>query len=77
MILQKHYILARDLQPITKADLNKYKNKKWTIFNQFKYHSICCVWNWTMFQIGKNQNTIVPFFLRIIYASTLLVSLFV
>jgi hypothetical protein len=27
MILQKHYILARDLQPITKADLKKYKIK--------------------------------------------------
>jgi hypothetical protein len=31
-----YYIPARDLQSITKADLNKYKNNKWTIFNQFK-----------------------------------------
>ncbi|CAF1234572.1 unnamed protein product [Didymodactylos carnosus] len=31
-----YYIPARDLQSITKADLDKYKNKKWTTFNQFK-----------------------------------------
>ena len=34
--LKQNYMPARDLQPITKADLNKFKNKKWTIFNQFK-----------------------------------------
>jgi len=31
-----YYIPARDLQSITQADSNKYKNKKWTTFNQFK-----------------------------------------
>ncbi|CAF1431807.1 unnamed protein product [Rotaria magnacalcarata] len=33
---KKYYIPARDLQSITQANLDKYKNKKWTTFNQFK-----------------------------------------
>ncbi|CAF2245583.1 unnamed protein product, partial [Rotaria magnacalcarata] len=32
----KYYIPARDLQFITQANLDKYENKKWTSFNQFK-----------------------------------------
>lgn len=34
--LKVYYIPARDLKFITQADLTKYKNKKWTTFNQFK-----------------------------------------
>jgi hypothetical protein len=30
------YIPARDLKSIGQADLTKYKNKKWTTFNQFR-----------------------------------------
>ncbi|CAM4988824.1 unnamed protein product, partial [Rotaria socialis] len=30
------YIPARDIQSITQANLNKYKNKKWSTFNQFQ-----------------------------------------
>ncbi|CAF4641731.1 unnamed protein product [Rotaria sp. Silwood2] len=33
---KKYYIPARDLQSITQATLDKYENKKWTTFNQFK-----------------------------------------
>jgi SWIM zinc finger len=33
---KKYYIPARDLQSITQANLDKYKNNKWTTFNQFK-----------------------------------------
>ncbi|CAF3389641.1 unnamed protein product [Rotaria socialis] len=32
----KYYIPGRDLQSITQANLDKYENKKWTTFNQFK-----------------------------------------
>ncbi|CAF4518163.1 unnamed protein product [Rotaria socialis] len=32
----KYYIPARDLQSITQANLDKYENKKWATFNQFK-----------------------------------------
>lgn len=33
---KKYFISARDLQSITQANLDKYENKKWTTFNQFK-----------------------------------------
>ncbi|CAF2081129.1 unnamed protein product [Rotaria magnacalcarata] len=38
------YIPARDIQSITQANLNKYKNKKWSTFNQFqKSFDIWCM----------------------------------
>ncbi|CAF1366121.1 unnamed protein product [Rotaria sordida] len=41
--LKKYYIPARDIQSITKNDINKY-NKQWTTFNQFrKSYDIWCM----------------------------------
>ncbi|CAF1449502.1 unnamed protein product [Adineta ricciae] len=33
---KKYYIPARDIQSITRSDINKYNKKQWTTFNQFK-----------------------------------------
>ena len=33
---KKYYIPAPDLQSITQASIDKYENKRWTTFNQFK-----------------------------------------
>jgi hypothetical protein len=35
-ISKQYYIPARDLESISQVDLNRYINKKWTTFNQFK-----------------------------------------
>ena len=35
-IVKQYFIPARDLESISRTDLNKYTNKKWTTFNQFK-----------------------------------------
>ena len=35
-VSKQYYIPARNLESISQADLNKYINKTWTTFNQFK-----------------------------------------
>ena len=76
--VSKQYIIpVRNLESITKADLNKYINKNGQPLISLKNHMIFGVWKCRMIQIGKHQNATVQLFLKTTYVNTLLVWLFV